>query len=170
MTQLADLHTGAAAEWAESERQRKLRPATNTHGGGIDQTAVIGHAPESRDWKPDDPTFAPHVRNGARVEAYVTIDAGLRAPTTIGQRTWVMKGCHIGHDAVIGDDCELAPHCVVGGYVQIGNGVRVGIGAVFKPFVKVGKGARVGMGAVVISDIPAGEVWAGNPARRLRAE
>jgi serine acetyltransferase len=34
--------------------------------------------------------------------------------------------------------------------------------------VTVGAGSVVGMGSVVLRDVPAGEVWAGNPARRLR--
>jgi acyl-[acyl carrier protein]--UDP-N-acetylglucosamine O-acyltransferase len=141
---------------------------TNTCGGGIDQTAVIGHAPESREWAPGDPSFAPEIDKTARIEAYVTIDGGLWAATKIGARSWAMKGCHVGHDAQIGDDVELAPHCSVGGHVVIEDGVRVGQGALFRPFVNVGKGARVGMGAVVVCDIPAGETWCGNPARQLK--
>lgn len=141
--------------------------ATNTHGGGCDQRAVIGHAPESRDWSPGDPTFEPLLARSSRVEAYVTVDAGTERHTIIGPRSWLMKGCHVGHDAVIGRDCELAPHCVVGGHVDIGAGVRVGMGAILKPRVKVGDGAAIGCGAVVITDVPAGETWAGNPARRI---
>jgi acetyltransferase-like isoleucine patch superfamily enzyme len=94
------------------------------------------------------------------------VDAGLKAATRLG-KCWLMKGVHIGHDAVIGDGCELAPHCSVGGHVTLGRNVRVGQGALFKPFVTVGDGARIGMGAVVICDVPAGETWAGNPARNL---
>lgn len=144
-------------------------PATSTYGGGVDQTAIIGHAPESREWTPDQPTSDPELGDGARIEPYVTIDAGLigHPSTRIGERTWLMKGCHVGHNAHIGDDCELAPHCVVGGHVRIGDGVRVGIGAIFKPFVTVGDGARVGAGAVVVKDVPPGVTVAGNPARAL---
>ena len=139
--------------------------ATNTYGGGVDQTAIIGHAPESREWTPADPSFAPVVHPTARIEAYCTVDAGCVCPTIIAAGVWLMKGCHVGHDAVIGEDCELAPHCSVGGHVIIGAGVRVGQGAVFRPFVKVGDGARIGMGAVVVRNVPPGEVWVGNPAR-----
>lgn len=78
-----------------------------------------------------------------------------------------MKKVHVGHDAVIGDGCEIAPLTSVGGHVELGRDVRVGQGATFKPFVKVGDGARIGMGAVVTKDVPPGEVWAGCPARPL---
>lgn len=139
--------------------------ATNTYGGGRDQTAIIGHAPESREWHLGDPSHAPEIDRTARIEAYVTIDAGLWAPTKIGARTWLMKGCHIGHDVVIGSGCELAPHCVVGGHAVIGDDVRIGIGALIRPEVKIGNGARIGMGAVVVRDVPALELWYGNPAR-----
>jgi acetyltransferase-like isoleucine patch superfamily enzyme len=33
----------------------------------------------------------------------------------------------------------------------------------------IGRGSLVGIGAVVLDDVPAHEVWAGSPARHLRA-
>jgi serine acetyltransferase len=33
--------------------------------------------------------------------------------------------------------------------------------------VKIGNNVTVGMGAVVLKDIPDGETWIGNPARKL---
>lgn len=143
------------------------KPATNTYGGGIDQTAVIGHAPESREWHPGLPTYGVGLGEGVRVEAFATIDAGLKNMTTVGARTWVFKHSHVGHDAQIGEDCELSTGCIIGGHCEIGNGVRVGIGAVLRPFVKVGDGARIGCGAVVVKNVAAGDVVAGNPARPI---
>jgi serine acetyltransferase len=61
----------------------------------------------------------------------------------------------------------LAPHTVLGGHVSLEAGVRCGIGVLIRPFITVGAGARLGAGAVVVSNVPAGEVWVGNPARRL---
>jgi len=78
-----------------------------------------------------------------------------------------MAHCHVGHDAVIGEDCELAPGTVLGGHVILGNKVRCGVGVLIKPFVKIGDGARLGMGAVVTRDVPAGEIWIGNPAEEI---
>jgi acyl-[acyl carrier protein]--UDP-N-acetylglucosamine O-acyltransferase len=132
-----------------------------------DQTAVVGHPPEHRDWKPGDPMFAPQIAASARLEAFVTVDAGMHEPTRVGERSWLMKHTHQGHDAQIGADCELAPGAVVCGHAVLEDGVRVGVNASILPFVRVGKGARIGAGAVVTRDVPAGEVWAGNPARNL---
>ena len=144
-----------------------MEPTTNTCGGGIDQTAVIGHAPEGRDWTPDSPAYAPVLGEGVRIEAYVTVDAGERSPTRIGDRTWLMKKVHVGHDAVIGADCEFAPGTVICGYVEIGDRVKIGVNASILPYRKVGEGARVGAGAVVTKDVQPGVTVVGNPARLL---
>jgi acetyltransferase-like isoleucine patch superfamily enzyme len=78
-----------------------------------------------------------------------------------------MTKCHIGHDAEVGDDVEIAPLASVGGECEIGHRVKIGQGAVFKPRVKVGNDAVIGAGAVVVKDVPAGETWVGNPAKKL---
>ena len=146
--------------------------------GGIHPTALIGAPPEHRGFREpvngdafssegycgvsiDEPTL---------IEGFVTVDAGCEQPTTVGARSWLMKHVHIGHDAVIGEGCEITPHTSVGGHVELGDGVRVGQGAVFRPFVKVGEGARIGAGAVVVKDVPANEVWVGNPAGPMRTK
>jgi len=103
------------------------------------------------------------------VEAFVTVDAGVRAPTRVGARTWLMKRAHVGHDCDLGEDNELAPGTTLGGHTTTGVGVRFGVNATTRPFVTIGDRARVGAGAVIITDVPAYETWAGNPARRLYA-
>ena len=109
----------------------------------------------------------PFIDETAQLNAYVTVDSGLHSPTHIGARTLLMKHVHIGHDAVVGRDCELAPGVAVGGHCYIGDDVKIGLNACIRPYIAVGAGARIGAGAVVVKDVPPGEVWAGNPARNL---
>jgi acetyltransferase-like isoleucine patch superfamily enzyme len=51
----------------------------------------------------------------------------------------------------------------------IGNDVWIGDCVMIKSGVVVGDGAVIGMGSVVTKNIPPYEVWAGNPARCIRA-
>lgn len=145
------------------------RPAHISHlAGEIHHTAIIGHPPEVRDWKPGDPCVAPLVHNTARVGAYVTIDAGAVRHTTIGARSWLLKKVHVGHDAVVGDDCELATGCIIGGHVVIGDRTHVGLGAVILPHRTIGKDCVIGANSTVTKDLPDGSIVAGNPARTIR--
>jgi len=136
-------------------------------GANVDPTAVVGRPPQHREWPAHTPGFKPILHPDCRIEALCTVDAGRLGPTRLGA-CWLMKSVHVGHDAVLEDGVEIAPMTSVGGHVTLGRNVKVGQGVTFKPFVTVGDGARIGMGSVVIRDVPAGDVWAGNPARRLR--
>lgn len=50
-------------------------------------------------------------------------------------------------------------------YVEIGDEVFLGTSAIVLKGVKLGAGSVVGAGAVVASDVPAGAIVAGNPAK-----
>lgn len=51
--------------------------------------------------------------------------------------------------------------------IVLGDDVWIGAGAIILGGVTVGDGAIIGAGAVVNRDVPAGEKWAGVPARRI---
>lgn len=87
---------------------------------------------------------------------------------TLGAFVVVMPQTVLTHDDRVDDYATLASGVRLGGNVHIGRCAYVGAGATIREGVTVGEGALVGMGAVVLGDVPPGEVWVGNPARRLR--
>jgi serine acetyltransferase len=77
--------------------------------------------------------------------------------------------------AIIGEGSVVTAHAINSGSiflapVIVGRRATVGVGAVVYPGVVVGEGAVITANAVVRSgtQIPAGEVWGGVPAKRLR--
>ena len=50
----------------------------------------------------------------------------------------------------------------------IKKGASIGAGSSILCGVTIGENAMIGIGSVVTKDVPAGEVWVGNPARLLK--
>jgi non-ribosomal peptide synthetase-like protein len=76
----------------------------------------------------------------------------------------------VGTGATVESDADIhgwwidGPELVVG-RVDVGADARIGARALLMPGVSVGDGAEVEPGSVVTTDVPAGERWAGSPAR-----
>jgi sugar O-acyltransferase (sialic acid O-acetyltransferase NeuD family) len=92
----------------------------------------------------------------------------LTADTTVAAHVAVMPHVVLTHDDVVEPYVTIASGARLGGGVRLAEGCYVGAGALVREGVTIGAGALVGMGSVVLRDVPPGEVWAGNPARRLR--
>lgn len=54
-------------------------------------------------------------------------------------------------------------------HTVIGHDVWIGFGSIIKAGVTIGTGSVVGAGSVVTKNIPPYEIWAGNPAKFIRA-
>jgi sugar O-acyltransferase (sialic acid O-acetyltransferase NeuD family) len=100
---------------------------------------------------------------GAVILAQVVTTTAL----TIGRHVVVMPHVVFTHDNVIGDYTTFGAGVCLAGGVVVEPGAYIGSGALIREYVTIGAGALVGMGAVVTRDVPPGEVWVGNPARRL---
>lgn len=95
------------------------------------------------------------------------IDRGALADTVIGDYTKINNLCHIAHNNKIGKNVTITGCVNVSGSNVIDDNVWIAPNASVKGWVHIGEGAVVGMGSVVVKDIPANEIWVGNPAHKL---
>jgi sugar O-acyltransferase (sialic acid O-acetyltransferase NeuD family) len=92
----------------------------------------------------------------------------LTADVTVGSHVAVMAQAVLTHDDRIGDYATVASGVRLGGSAVLEPGAYVGAGALVREGVTVGAWSLIGMGSVVLHDVPPAEIWAGNPARKLR--
>ena len=52
--------------------------------------------------------------------------------------------------------------------ILVKRGASIGAGSTILAGVTIGEGAMIGAGSVVTKDVPAGELWLGNPARFVK--
>ncbi|MGZ5915432.1 MAG: acyltransferase [Hyphomicrobium sp.] len=112
----------------------------------------------------------------------------LASGARVGRGAFIGSGCvfdydfgfllDIGAGAVISSECvvELHDSCLPNalgegpvrvGRVRIEERAYIGVRSIILPGVTVRRGAIVGAGSLVNREIPAGEVWAGVPVRRI---
>jgi UDP-3-O-[3-hydroxymyristoyl] glucosamine N-acyltransferase len=101
------------------------------------------------------------------IGANTCIDRGALSDTVIGDHCKINNLCHIAHNNKIGKNVVITAQVNISGSNVIENGVWIAPNASIRGWLTIGKGATIGMGAVVTKDVPAGETWVGNPARKL---
>lgn len=108
------------------------------------------------------------LEDDVEIAAHATIQRAALGDTVLRRGAKIGPHANVGHNVEVGEDVLVAGHAQLGGGCRIGRGAVVWQAAVIANGVKVGDGAVIGMSAAVRKDVGAGEVWAGNPARRLR--
>ena len=103
----------------------------------------------------------------------------------IGHRVYVGEYTRIGHGVFIPEGVCVGKRCFIGPVTIFTNDnippspkdewrsttiedqASIGAGCVVKPGVTIHRLSVVGCGSVVTKSIPAGEIWAGNPAVKI---
>ncbi len=87
---------------------------------------------------------------------------------TIDDFCIVNTGAIIEHECIIGKASHVAPGTVLAGNVKIGENTFIGANSVVKQGVIIGNNVTIGAGSVVLKNIPDGETWVGNPAKKIK--
>jgi UDP-3-O-[3-hydroxymyristoyl] glucosamine N-acyltransferase len=108
------------------------------------------------------------IQDDVEIGAGTTIDRGANRDTVIGEGAKIDNLVQIAHNVVIGRHAVLAAHSGVSGSSVIGDFAALGGKAGIAGHLTVGAGAQVAAAAGVMTDVPAGERWAGAPAKPVR--
>jgi UDP-3-O-[3-hydroxymyristoyl] glucosamine N-acyltransferase len=102
------------------------------------------------------------------IGACTCVDRGAWGDTVIGDACKIDNQVQIAHNCRLGRSVVLAGHVGLSGSVVVGDGVQMGGSAGIADHLDIGAGAMVAARAGVMHDIPAGEAWAGAPAKPVR--
>lgn len=129
------------------------------------------------------------IGDNTKIGAFVEVQKGavIGKSCKISSHTFICEGvtigdnCFIGHgvifindnypraarpDGSIETDEDWADRFVK---TNIGNHVSIGSNVTILGNITIGDGSIIGAGSVVTKDVPTGEIWAGNPARKIRS-
>ena len=183
---LRDAHV---LRWLGEERARREQlAALRLSAPGVrlsDQLVLVGHTPGRLDL-----AEGVHVREGT-VLAFGDRASGF-GKISVGANSWIGQYNNLrasaDADIVIGSGCLISQFCTLVGSqhahaagtaireqgedagergIVLGDDVWLGAGVVVTPGVRIGDGAVIGANAVLTHTVPAGEIWAGVPARRI---
>ncbi len=140
-------------------------------GARVELGADVHIGPGSRLWAPRRLTVGDdcYIGRWCTIEVDGAIGRGVLIANAVG-----IVGRHDHDMRAIGRSARRAPWIGDADFpeaaregVEIGDDVWIGYGAIVLSGVSVGRGAIVAAGAVITRDIPAYEIWGGNPARPL---
>lgn len=102
------------------------------------------------------------------IGACTTVDRGALGDTVLGDQVKVDNLVQIAHNCQIGRGTAMAAHTGISGSVTIGQYVQLAGRAGVADHVTIGDQARIGAASGVMESVPAGETWAGYPAKPIR--
>ncbi|GAA6197150.1 acyl-ACP--UDP-N-acetylglucosamine O-acyltransferase [Pseudophaeobacter arcticus] len=124
--------------------------------------AVLGEIPQDLKFQGEKSRTVIGKRN--RIREHVTVNAGTEGGggvTRIGDDGLFMAGCHIAHDAIVGDRVIVVNSAAVAGHCVLEDDVIIGGLSGIHQWVRIGRGAIIGAVTMVTNDvIPYGLVQA----------
>ncbi|MCM2562465.1 acyl-ACP--UDP-N-acetylglucosamine O-acyltransferase [Lutimaribacter sp. EGI FJ00015] len=116
--------------------------------------AVIGEIPQDLKFKGEQTRLEIGARN--RIREHVTMNTGTEGGgglTRVGDDGLFMAGCHIAHDAQVGDRVIIVNNSAIAGHCVIEDDVIVGGLSGVHQWVRIGRGAIIGALSMVANDV-----------------
>ena len=131
------------------------------HGGTVmgernvvHPNAVIGGAPQDSHFKGEKSYLRIGSGNQFREFCSVNRATGEGQATVIGDRNMLLLSSHVGHNAVIGNDCIIEGVAMIAGHVTLEDRVLIAGLAGVHQFCRVGRLAMIGFGGGISQDLP----------------
>ncbi len=99
---------------------------------------------------------------------YIGKNAVINAQAKIGIGVIINTNAIIEHECEVSDYAHIAPAAVLAGNVKVGSGSFLGANSVCKQNLKIGTNSVLGAGSVLLKNLPDSEIWAGNPAKKIK--
>ena len=116
--------------------------------------ATVGEIPQDLKYNGEHTRLTIGAR--CRIREGVTLNTGTEGGggiTRVGDDCLLMTGCHIGHDAQLGNRVILANAVAIAGHCQIGDDVIIGGLSGIHQWVRIGQGAIIGAVTMVTNDV-----------------
>lgn len=108
------------------------------------------------------------IGNNVEIGANTCIDKGALSDTVIEDYAKIDNLCYIAHNVHLGKNVMITACSEISGSCVIEDEVWTGPNTSVRDQRKIGKCTLVGIGSNVVKDIPSNEVWAGNPAKKIK--
>lgn len=102
------------------------------------------------------------------IGANTCIDRGALSDTIIEDYAKIDNLCHIAHNVHIGKNAVITACSEISGSCDIGKETWIGPNSAVRDWRSIGNHSTIGIGSNVVKDVPENEVWAGNPAKKMR--
>lgn len=123
-----------------------------------------------------------HVRKSARIGRFCNIGKGAYIEGEVGNHCKIQNNVNVYFGVTLGDYVFMGPNSTTTNDLYpdatkpewelertiIETGAAVGAGSVVVCGITLGHNCLIGAGSTVRTNVPPREIWAGNPARKLR--